>query len=265
MTHVARLVACLLLASPFCVRGLKLLHVGASRTGTQSLYTAMKILRLKALHSAQCYEYGCQAPGFRYLFLGGALEPVLNQFEAFDVVMDEPWYLMYPEVMDRYPEAKYILTKQPSPEEWYMSFHHLFDQFYHIPTVVQGLNLSSKLETPRSQRQSEFTSQPHQRTRGLDGIPQLVDVSTNPVGARYFNCEFTEPVQTPDMVQRCLEGYKQHNANVLRMIPPEKLLVFNLTDGWEPLCKFLDVPVPSEPFPFVDVFTRSPWKSQTLL
>jgi hypothetical protein len=34
-----------------------------------------------------------------------------------------------------------------------------------------------------------------------------------------------------------------------RIVPPEKLYFFNVKDGWEPLCKILDVPVPDEPFP----------------
>ena len=32
-------------------------------------------------------------------------------------------------------------------------------------------------------------------------------------------------------------------------VPSEKLLVFEVKDGWEPLCKFLGVPVPGIPFP----------------
>jgi hypothetical protein len=32
-------------------------------------------------------------------------------------------------------------------------------------------------------------------------------------------------------------------------VPKEQLLEMDLSEGWEPLCKFLDVPIPSEPFP----------------
>ena len=32
-------------------------------------------------------------------------------------------------------------------------------------------------------------------------------------------------------------------------IPVERLLVFSPTDGWEPLCRFLDVPIPAGDFP----------------
>ena len=33
------------------------------------------------------------------------------------------------------------------------------------------------------------------------------------------------------------------------MAPKNKLLIYNVKEGWEPLCKFLDVPVPAKPFP----------------
>ena len=36
---------------------------------------------------------------------------------------------------------------------------------------------------------------------------------------------------------------------VKRTVPKEKLLVFNVKEGWEPLCEFLKVPIPDIPFP----------------
>lgn len=35
-------------------------------------------------------------------------------------------------------------------------------------------------------------------------------------------------------------------------VHPEKLLVFEPSQGWEPLCKFLGKPVPDQPFPHVN-------------
>ena len=35
-------------------------------------------------------------------------------------------------------------------------------------------------------------------------------------------------------------------------VPPEKLLIFNVKQGWEPLCKFLNVKVPETPMPRVN-------------
>ena len=43
--------------------------------------------------------------------------------------------------------------------------------------------------------------------------------------------------------------YRQHNDRVQAVIPAEKLLVFNVKQGWKPLCEFLGSDVPSTPFP----------------
>ncbi|MEV8505950.1 sulfotransferase family protein [Actinoplanes sp. NPDC051475] len=43
--------------------------------------------------------------------------------------------------------------------------------------------------------------------------------------------------------------FEEHNAAVRREVPADRLLEFRVTDGWEPLCAFLGVPVPDEPFP----------------
>lgn len=43
--------------------------------------------------------------------------------------------------------------------------------------------------------------------------------------------------------------FKRHEEEVLRDVPAKKLLVFNATEGWVPLCRFLGVPVPATPFP----------------
>ncbi|MDT3439587.1 MULTISPECIES: sulfotransferase family protein [unclassified Pseudofrankia] len=46
-----------------------------------------------------------------------------------------------------------------------------------------------------------------------------------------------------------LRVYEDHIAEVKREIPADRLLVFDVAEGWEPLCAFLGVPVPAEPFP----------------
>ncbi|HJU36751.1 MAG TPA: sulfotransferase [Gaiellaceae bacterium] len=51
--------------------------------------------------------------------------------------------------------------------------------------------------------------------------------------------------------------YDDHNAAVRRDAPPERLLDWRATDGWEPLCAALGVPVPDEPFPHTN--TRAEW------
>ena len=51
------------------------------------------------------------------------------------------------------------------------------------------------------------------------------------------------------VVERRFRRFKEHNEQVKQTVPPERLLVFSVKEGWGPLCKFLRVPVPDEPFP----------------
>lgn len=46
-----------------------------------------------------------------------------------------------------------------------------------------------------------------------------------------------------------LDLLELHNDMVRKIVPPERLLVMKLGDGWEPLCEFLGKPVPQEPYP----------------
>jgi hypothetical protein len=48
------------------------------------------------------------------------------------------------------------------------------------------------------------------------------------------------------------EWFIRRNREVIDSLPPERLLVFTAKEGWEPLCTFLGVPVPPEPFPRVN-------------
>ena len=46
-----------------------------------------------------------------------------------------------------------------------------------------------------------------------------------------------------------LQASEDHVAKVKRVVPADKLLVFQAVEGWQPLCDFLGVPVPDEPYP----------------
>ncbi len=47
----------------------------------------------------------------------------------------------------------------------------------------------------------------------------------------------------------CIAAFQRHNAEVIASIPPERLLVYDIAEGWGPLCAFLGKPVPDRPFP----------------
>ncbi len=44
-------------------------------------------------------------------------------------------------------------------------------------------------------------------------------------------------------------AFQRHNAAVERAIPKDRLLVYSVTQGWEPLCRFIGAPIPDRPFP----------------
>ncbi len=46
-----------------------------------------------------------------------------------------------------------------------------------------------------------------------------------------------------------IAAFEAHNAAVIAAIAPERLLIFEASQGWKPLCAFLDVPEPETPFP----------------
>jgi len=50
-----------------------------------------------------------------------------------------------------------------------------------------------------------------------------------------------------DNRELCTRVFREHNARVRATIPPERLLVYEVAQGWQPLCKFLGVPVPAGP------------------
>lgn len=46
--------------------------------------------------------------------------------------------------------------------------------------------------------------------------------------------------------------YTDHYAHVRSKVPPERLLNFQVKEGWAPLCDFLGKEAPDEPFPRVN-------------
>jgi len=59
------------------------------------------------------------------------------------------------------------------------------------------------------------------------------------LNTRAFNDRLTDRAH-------CQAVFTRHNQVVQETVPPERLLVFEVKDGWEPLCAFLDVPVPED-------------------
>jgi hypothetical protein len=71
--------------------------------------------------------------------------------------------------------------------------------------------------------------------------------------APFFNSVFSRVVGTTRALIHdrafMTDYFHRHTEAVKAAIPAERLLIYNAGEGWDRLCKFLDVPVPTEPFP----------------
>jgi hypothetical protein len=76
----------------------------------------------------------------------------------------------------------------------------------------------------------------------IHGLPWGRAIGRKTIWQRLFHGRFSERAYA-------LEMYAQHVRCVQQVIPPEQLLLFDVRDGWTPLCEFLNVPVPLESFP----------------
>lgn len=61
-----------------------------------------------------------------------------------------------------------------------------------------------------------------------------------------FTRAFGEHIHDRDWMT---DYFRRHDEAVRREIPAERLLVYQAGQGWAPLCAFLGVPVPAEPYP----------------
>ena len=148
--------------------------------------------------------------------------------------LDQPVIVFAEELIEAYPEAKIILVERVI-ERWYKSFSE---------TVIAG---SASPAIPYAALLSpEFLRQYAIQT---DLMARHVFNVTHPHGTQAFwaNKPFFDQWR-----ENARPTYRAHYENVKRLAPKEKLLMFDLEQGWEPLCKFLGKPVPDVPFPRVN-------------
>ncbi len=88
----------------------------------------------------------------------------------------------------------------------------------------------------------------------LDSIP-------NPEWHAMIEAMFTARFTT-EITQRdaCIAAFERHNARVRQTVPSERLLEWQASQGWEPLCAALALPIPEEPFPHVN--TKEEWAAR---
>jgi hypothetical protein len=79
-----------------------------------------------------------------------------------------------------------------------------------------------------------------------DSINRLSGTPMRPFIEKTVWAKFGDRIHDRDFM---IDMFRKHNAEVESTTSKDRLLVYDVNQGWEPLCKFLDVPVPATPFP----------------
>ncbi|KAI1248135.1 hypothetical protein MGN70_010384 [Eutypa lata] len=76
----------------------------------------------------------------------------------------------------------------------------------------------------------------------------------DPAAGMYYPMlrKFFETFFEDDFPNRGKAIYHEHYRKIRSLVPRERLLEYNVKQGWDPLCKFLGDPVPFDPFPHVN-------------
>lgn len=202
---------------------IQVIGTGMGRTGTHSLKLALEILGFgKCYHMAELFEHPEGLVHFEKAEKGEDADWD-TLFTGYNSAVDYPVTRYYKQLMQKYPDAKMIHTIRDS-ESWYASASKTII-WASKPSLGRMLKLMIKLPfSPGLRKQMPV----------LKYNGKLIELE---FGKDCFNKE------------KVIEHFNKHNEEVLRFVPKEKLLVFNPKDGWEPLCNFLSVPLPSTPFP----------------
>jgi len=214
----------------------QVIGAGFGRTGTSSTMAA-----LEKLLGGECYHMqavimnsfrgdGTHADAWVAAMAGKADEQKLKTVLAGCTAgLDWPLSTCYKELMEIYPDAKVLLTLHPKGADgWVKSFK------------------GTIFEMMKAQR----------------SFPVSWTLSFVPKFAKFFNVVQNGVRCAPELQgcaaattldeEKAKAAYIEHIEQVKRYVPSEKLLVFDATQGWEPLCAFLGKPVPDEPFPNVN-------------
>ncbi|KAK5994084.1 hypothetical protein PT974_07524 [Cladobotryum mycophilum] len=202
-------------------RTLQVIGAGYSRTGTVSMSLALeKLLDGPAMHGGTQLlgREDAYAKLWVDIFKNRTNKPVLLKLlreatAGFVAITDAPALQFIPELLEIYPDAKVVLVTR-DPERWLKS----------IEAIQGSIGNWSVLDVV-------FWPCPTWRW-----FPTWIRAYAD-WDARRFGDKL------------CKERLGWYNDWVKSLVPEDRLLTMELTQGWEPLAKFLDKPVPEEPFP----------------
>lgn len=193
---------------------LEIIGAGFGRTGTGSLKNALESLGFGPCHHMfELVDEPRQLPAWEAAARG---RPRWNRmFRGYRSQVDWPGARYWRELSRHYPRAKVILTVR-DPDAWFDSVR--------------------------------ATIAPVMAARGLHAAPHmnaLAEMAHETVDVQIFGGRMADRAHATQV-------FADHVAAVQAEIAPERLLTFDTSDGWPPLCDFLGVTAPDVPFPHVN-------------
>jgi hypothetical protein len=142
-------------------------------------------------------------------------------FRGYSACVDWPAAAYWPEITAAFPDALVLLSTRASADEWYQSASATL--FSLDPGQINSVVSDDMLGM----------------VAGMFGrFIQNID-EADPMAAY-------EALRDPDTA---VGAYEAHNQLVRESIPPSRLIEWQPSDGWAPICRALHRPVPDEPFP----------------
>ena len=202
--------------------GLAVVGAGFGRTGTASLKVALEQIGFGPCHHMS--EVRSQPGQLEHWEAAAAGETVDwdRVFAGYRSTVDWPSARFWRELAAFYHDAKVLLSVRPA-ERWWTSFSG---------TIKALLDGDDQDATPVVRR--------------MRAMARRVIAEGSLRGA--YNNDTAS-----------IAAFNDHVADVNAAIPADRLLVFDVVEGWDPLCRFLEVPVPDAPFPRTNS-TREFWE-----
>lgn len=197
---------------------LEVIGAGFGRTGTLSMKVALERLGYERTHHMRSVVQSSRQTALWHEVGTTAARPWDEIFAGFAASVDFPSATWYSELLAHYPQAKVVLTTR-DVDRWYES----------TASTIFAIR--------------ELT--PQWAIRLVPPLRRRIEMTDATVWDRVFDGRFADRYYATQV-------FVEHLANVKATVPSERLLVFEVADGWEPLCAFLDCEVPNEPFPHVN-------------
>ena len=211
----------------------KVIGAGLPRTGTNSLEEALSILGYRTHHMKTLANSDMCDLWHDYI-VDGKPADWKGMFKDYDACCDNPACVYWEEIAKEFPEAKVVLTVRKA-EGWAKSYQTLQGFMAKLEWVFAifrfiGIQKFARFFKVAAGNKRNFWAKVYPALLKAP-IPRLVS-----------------DVPTPS-TKELIDFYPTWTEDVQKKCPKEKLLTFDVRDGWEPLCKFLDKPVPNVPFP----------------